>query len=62
MTETNAMNQRPQTETLAAYGTTSGSAHMAGENRFAMAPRSALGKSRLPVRSNRLGFAFTMPH
>ena len=34
---------------------------MAGENRFAMAPRSALGKSRLPVQSHRLGCAFVIP-
>ena len=47
-TDTNPTNQRPQTETRAASGTTSGSARLAGENRFAMAPISALRKSRAP--------------
>ena len=51
--DTNPTNQRPQTETRAAYGTTSGSARLAGENRFAMAPISALRKSGLPVQSHR---------
>ena len=32
------MNQRPQTETLSAYGMTSGSAQMADVNRFVKAP------------------------
>ena len=39
----------------------SGALEMAGENRFAMAPMSTLGKLRLPVQSHRLGCAFAIP-
>ena len=43
--------------TFAAYGTTPGSAQTAGANLFAMAPMSALSKTRLPVKCHGLGCA-----
>ena len=59
-TRASQTNQRPQTETVAAYSTTSGSDRVAWRNPSRMDPTPALSKPRLPAPRRLPGCALTL--